>query len=68
MEGAVFLRDGQESGRVQETGRLKVYLGDIQQQGLVMSQEGIGDPLTRWLLEDSLNGMRSVDQEALSIG
>ena len=68
MEGAIFLRDGQESGRVQEAGRLKVYLGGIQQQGLVMGQAGIGDPLTRWLLENPFNGMGSVDQEPLSIG
>ena len=67
MEGAVFLQGGQKSCRVQETGRLKVYLGGIQQQGLVMGQAGIGDPLTRWLLENPFNGMGSVDQELLSI-
>ena len=67
MEGAVLLQVGQESSRVQGAGRPKVYLGGVQQQGLVMGQAGVRDPLTRWLLENPFNGMGSGDQELLSI-
>ena len=44
-----------------------MYPWGVQQQSLIMGQMGVRDPFIWWLLQNPFDGMRSVDQELLSI-
>ena len=44
-----------------------MYPWGVQQQSLIMGQTGVRDPFIWWLLQNPFDGMRSVDQELLSI-
>ena len=67
MERAVLLWVRQKRGWFQAARGLKMHPWGIEQQGLVMCQAGIGDPLTRQLLQNPFNGVGGVKQELLSI-